>query len=660
MSRARYASLWQGSLLLLAGLATAEAQYPPSSRRTTSAVGTLYPDTASTTARTGNTRQLVCRGGDGVQVTAQQDPSPRNPNLVAVSLPYRRNPKPAGLAYDQLEPGACSWNPLGDSNAPAEPGIVHFDLARTGSEYVPDATTFPLWLRDPRHYWVFYVDDLTNVSISHGAYGGGFRAEVALRDKPTRSRAASLRRERLRCRGGSGLAFQRGEREGANLVGMRLRYQVAFSAAGPVGKGLEPGTCAWADRTDAREEPGRIEFTTAGNAQLAQTRSGSAVDRSPTAAERWPDVHTIPAYMTDPAHYWTFAVSLANPDSALRHNAWLPSISELVTSTPPSEAPTTVEGTAAGAGTGFGGAKPPAGTGTSVSLPGGSTVGDRYTPGSPSSTSDVLKVFDIRNVQVTSGLEGVSIRFEAAPNLAPTVTINTAAPTGASGSYRFDGQPLKLIVQGTPSGTMWRYSAASNAPLARGTRYWFIADAPEGPNSRPNQATGEFRTLAQRVKVGISDITVISDGDPESPGDLWFTIRSCPDAIDGDLAGSRTERVQWSEGRHRIGAEVVSSGASAPDRLRLFIVGVDDDEHLASSYGSSHPFFVWFHCNESGGSLEPRATSKAEWNAVVIDLDLRQYPGSNATQPFVRRSQPLGDGSKVAFEVHGAITVTRE
>lgn len=659
MSRARYATLWQASLLLLAGLATAEAQYPPSSRRTTSAVGTLYPDTASTAGKTGNVRELVCRGGSGVQLTTAQDPSPRNPNQVAVSLPYRRNPKPAGLAYDQLESGACTWNPLGDASAPAEPGLVHFDLDRTGSEYVPEPTTLQRWLEDPRHYWVFYVDDLTNVAISHGAYGGGFRAEVALRDKPTRSRAASLRRERLRCRGGTGLTFTRGDRQGANLVGMRLRYKVAFSAAGPVGKGLEPGTCAWADRTDAREEPGRIDFTTAGNAQLAQTRSGSEVDRSPTAAERWPDVHTIPAYMTDPAHYWTFTVSLANPDSALRHNAWNPTITELVTSTPPSEAPTTVEGT--GAGTGFGGAKPPAGTGTSVSLPGGSTVGDRYTPGSTSASIDPREVFDIRNVQVTSGLEGVAIRFEAAPNLAPTVTVRTTAPTGTAGSYRFDGQPLKLIVQGTPSGTMWRYSAASTTPLARGTRYWFIADAPEGPNSRQNQATGEFRTLTQRVKVGISDITVVSDGDPESPGDLWFTIRSCPDVIEGDLAGSRTERVQWSEGRHRIGAEVVSSGPSAPDRFRLFIVGIDDDYHVASGFGSRDPFQVWLICHEANsGSLDPRSTAKAEWNAAVIDLDLRQYTGSNATQPFVRRSQPLQNGSKVAFEVHGAVTVTRE
>jgi hypothetical protein len=44
----------------------------------------------------------------------------------------------------------------------------------------------------------------------------------------------------------------------------------------------------------------------------------------------------------------------------------------------------------------------------------------------------------------------------------------------------------------------------------------------------------------------------------------------------------------------------------------------------------------------------------------VIDLDLTQYAGTTATQTFVRRSQPLREGSKVSFEVRGYITVTRE
>ena len=185
MSRVRCQCLWQGSLLLLAALASAEAQYPASprspTRSTTSVVGQLpLNDSASAPSKTGVLRQLVCRGGEGVHITIQQDPSPRNPAQVAVSLSYRRNSRPAGSAYEQLEPGACSWNQLGGVSVPAEPGIVHFDLHRQGADEIPDPATLPVYLGDPRHYWVFYVDDVTQMSGSHGAYGGRFRVDSTL------------------------------------------------------------------------------------------------------------------------------------------------------------------------------------------------------------------------------------------------------------------------------------------------------------------------------------------------------------------------------------------------------------------------------------------------------------------------------------------------
>jgi hypothetical protein len=429
---------------------------------------------------------------------------------------------------------------------------------------------------------------------------------------------------------------------------------VASTAAGPIGKGLEPGTCAWADRTDAPGEPGRIEFTTARNAQREQERSGAPVDSSATAAERWPDVRSIPAYMTDPAHFWTFGVSLTNPDSALRHGAWIPSAPEAPVATTPS--------TPSGGGSPYTSTSP-SGARTTVSLPGGSTVGDRYTPGAGNTTvTDPRIVFDIRNVQVRTGLEGVSIVFEAAPDLAPVVSVSTSAPEGTESSQRFSGAPVGLVVQGTPTGGRhWRYSAASSTPLARGTRYWFIAEAPEGPNSRSNQVTGEFRTLAQRVTVTVSEVQIISDGDTDSAGDLWFTARTCPRNmfVDEDLAGSFQNRLQWSEGRHAVNRELTSRLPSDPDRFRLLIVGIEDDYDIGSAYGSRDPFQVYFSC-ERGGDLEPEKTSKAEWNAVVMDLDLSRYSGAKATEQFVRRSQPLRNGSTVMFEVRGYVTVTRE
>ena len=658
MSRFRPATAWPGALLVLVLAGSAEAQYPLTRDRSTSTVGTRFGDTTATAGpapASGAVRQLVCRGAEGLQLATVASPSPRNANQVALSLSYRRNPRPAGSAYEQLEPGACSWNITGDASVPAEPGIVQFDLDPQGGEYIPDPTSLTRWLNNPRHYWTFYVNDVTNVSISHGAYGARFQAPVG--DKPTASRPAAQRRERLRCRGGGGATFTQGKRIGPNLFAMTLSYTAASTAAGPIGKGLQPGTCAWADRTDAPGEPGRIEFTTARNAQREQEKSGVPVDSSATAAERWPDLRTIPAYMTDPAHYWTFNVSLTNPDSALRHGAWLPTAPEAPDPPSPGPVATTPSGGSPYTSTS------PSGARTRVSIPGGSTIGDRYTPGAGNETvTDPRMVFDIRNVQVRTGLDGASISFEAAPNLAPVVSVSATGPEGTEGSRRFGGPSTRFVVQGTPTGgTRWRYSAASGSPLARGTRYWFIAEAPEGPNSRYNQVTGEFRTLAQRVTVTVSDIHIVSDGDAESAGDLWFTVRTCPDLVfeDDYLIGNYNHKVQWAEGRHTLNREVTSAPPSAPDKFRVLIVGIEDDYDVASGYGSRDPFQVWFSC-EGSGNLEPKKTAKAEWNAVIMDLDLSRYPGTRATEQFIRRSQPLQNGSTLMFEVRGYVTVTRE
>jgi hypothetical protein len=290
-------------------------------------------------------------------------------------------------------------------------------------------------------------------------------------------------------------------------------------------------------------------------------------------------------------------------------------------------------------------------------------VSEPYTPGAGNTTvTDPRLLFDIRNVQVRAGLEGVAITFEAAPNLTPVVSVSTSAPEGAEGSRKFGGAPVRLVVSGTPTGgARWRYSAASNTALARGTRYWFIAEAPEGPQSRYNQVTGEFRTVAQRVTVTISEIQVVSDGDSDSAGDLWFTVRTCPPRMfaEQDLVGSFSDRLQWSEGRHAVNRQLVSRLPSDPDRFRLLIVGIEDDYDIGSGYGSRDPFQVYFSC-EGSGDLEPRKTSKAEWNAAIMDLDLTRYSGAKATEQFVRRSQALRNGSTVMFEVRGFVTVTRE
>lgn len=143
----------------------------------------------------GTLRELVCRGREGLDLRIEQDPSLRNPQHVSMTLRYQRSVEKTGEDYRELEPGACTWNPLGWPDVPAEPGRVLFDVAReaqpwsaTGTRWLdttlyaaaffPDPVTLPRYLGQPDHLWVFYADDASDVAISFGA----FRAPVT---KPT-------------------------------------------------------------------------------------------------------------------------------------------------------------------------------------------------------------------------------------------------------------------------------------------------------------------------------------------------------------------------------------------------------------------------------------------------------------------------------------------
>jgi hypothetical protein len=88
--------------------------------------------------------------------------------------------------FNNLAPGACSWNPANFPDVPVEPGVVYFDLPKeaqpwsdTGKRLIdttlnaavhfPDMITLPRYLNDQSKYWLFYVDDKSNFSISYTA-----------------------------------------------------------------------------------------------------------------------------------------------------------------------------------------------------------------------------------------------------------------------------------------------------------------------------------------------------------------------------------------------------------------------------------------------------------------------------------------------------------
>jgi hypothetical protein len=121
----------------------------------------------------------------------------------------------------------------------------------------------------------------------------------------------------LRCRGGDGLHFVvvkgRTTSSGEQTMYMTVDFQHAAQPAGSSGRNLQPGQCAFADRALRTDEPDQIIQEIVSFGQLKEKLHGSAVDTSPTAAERFPDAKNVPQYLSDAKHYWSFYVRQNGP-----------------------------------------------------------------------------------------------------------------------------------------------------------------------------------------------------------------------------------------------------------------------------------------------------------------------------------------------------------
>ena len=515
---------------------------------------------ASTLGAQGRIRELTCRGKAGIALKVDLDPSPRDTADVVMSLDYTRSTAILRDSLQLLAPGTCTWNSYGWDGYPVEPGRVRFDVRRQAqrwsdtatrmmdttagaARFFPDPITLPRYLNDPRHYWKFYVDDVSNLAVSSASkFDDGLPSYVMIKGPVL---VNEVRRD-LVCRGGTtGLTFGGGTDAGNNLARVVLGYRVSPTVPGPIGAGLAAGTCAWTDRTAMPTEPGQIAFITSRNAQIKQAQSGT-IDRTPTAAERYPDVFTIPEYLKDPAHYWTFNVMGRDPDSALTNGPWMRDLANVVTGTRT--------------------------TATSTTRAEPTSVGNQpYAPGAGSTTSIPKTLFDIRNVTATPSLEGVTIRFEAAANSNPTVSI-TPASVGAT---------LGLKVVSYPgSGGMMRYVATNAAKLPRNMSYNFGILAAATGNARQNSTSGTFKTLSQRVTIHISEINLINDGDSGSDGEVRFAFMSCTPSIENAvLSGKDGADLSWGDGRHWLVLDL-KSVAEVPDQFRLLVDGTEYDKEF--------------------------------------------------------------------------------
>ena len=674
-----------GTMLFLAMGRAADAQDPRSASQT-SVVQRLGLDSSATTS--GNTRELVCRGKPGVDLRIHREEVPERPGFVTMVLRYERPKETRSVGQEGMgtvdygrsverQPGSCSWNSGGFPEIPPEPGFVYFDLPRDAQTHVrtaerdtsiqsavtfPDVISLPRYLSDSSRYWVFYVDDASNVSISFsrwptggglppiaygstqpapapapsgtGSFGGTLRGGTtgSTTDRTRTSDATALfRAGELRCRGGAELEFVRGGSAGDNQVLMTLAYPVSPGVPGETGRGLAPGSCAWADRTGLPGESGRVTFVTAGNAQLRQAQSGSTVDRSPTAAERWPDSHTIPAYMADPSRYWRFTVIMRNADSAQQHGPWKPSIVDAIAGPVSEASPTRTV------------------TRTPVAVDGAVDS---------SRSSVAFDPFAVRGIVITPSVNGVEMKFEG-PSVIPLVQVSTSAPfqEPSTGRWIFAPGAIALSVVRDASGGTNAYSAATTTPLQRVTEYHYIIGAPKPTSTGTlnrrrreggdRQAIGTFRTLRTNVIVRIERVRIIDDSDGGSDGELAFTF-----TVNGSEkfeAGTALAEVSPSSlldladgATYDFSREIVD--ADVPELLRIQATGFDNDGANGGNYDAS-----WGAAAGGDGG--------GDWNHARAEYHLDQYPERSFEFPFRMRTGP---GSTLQFEVEGRVSVTRE
>lgn len=119
----------------------------------------------------------------------------------------------------------------------------------------------------------------------------------------------------LRCRGG-GLRINstpgRSLPTGEQMTNMTVDFVAGTQATGGRAENLKPGQCSWVDRGFRQGEPSRVRLEIVYFAQQKQTLHGSPVDRSPTAAERYPDAQNVPQYLSSANRYWSFWVYNTN------------------------------------------------------------------------------------------------------------------------------------------------------------------------------------------------------------------------------------------------------------------------------------------------------------------------------------------------------------
>lgn len=470
----------------------------------------------------------------------------------------------------------------------------------------------------------------------------------------TTAAASSPRIRELRCRGGAG-AFDTRVTETPSprrrdYVTMRLAYR--RSAPPPNGDwaSISPGTCSWNDPSGPRE-PGVVFFDTSPNAQLSQSRHGSAVDTSLDAGATYPDAHSIPRYLTDPRHYWTFYVPESGPQVAISHGAWNAAV-RLAASSASEGLPTTSRSahTALGRRRAGDGALPPS---RETPTPLGASRADD--PSGRQTRVDFVAGWEMGAVRVTPRLDLVELSFRGGPGANPVVHVSTKEPIREPSTGRlFFLEPTPLLVTRTRSGSAWEYRARPTGPLERGTVYYYIAEASRADGATRQQSVGKFRTWTQYARVVFEKIEIRNDGDNgvaldgNDDGEIRFTFY----AGVGDRAAvtKELEERDYSTGERvtltpSFGTLAVDG---APDRLRIVVQAFENDDRGT---------FEGVYQASDERLYDAAASAAGNTNYARGEFDLGAVRGTSGRIPFTLRSAL--NGNDVSFDVIGHIEIAR-
>jgi len=444
---------------------------------------------------------------------------------------------------------------------------------------------------------------------------------------------------------------------------MLLAFGWSAGPAGADGKGLEPATCTWVDRPHSATEPPAVEFETSANAQLKQTLHGSQVDRSPTAAVNYPDAHTIPAYLTNPNHYWSFFVRKDPMDGryvAAYHRHWMRSLRDRILVSPTGD--TVVGGKAK--------TLPLAGplSTREQSPDSGKTSGALTTPGQ--GPTEVTRPF-IQRLQVNPRAGLAHISFATMEPAKALIEISTDKPLADVPAVTPPGQKLmdafppgyKLVSFAVLNDEVKERRVRMNR-LEPDTTYNYVITAATRDGSKYRH-WGKFKTLNRTVKVVFESVRMTSmrhgnlrfsfsaNGEWLSDGNGGVLTRS----YFGDPASAPTIGFKTSTGLYGgnpggpppPGAlRVETMVQPAPGSLQLVVLGLDRREQLAAGTtgGDPRPY------GKDSGS-----ENGMQWSSASADIDTSandsDQPGA---YPFSFRTNQ--QGGNLVFEVKGRLEVS--